>query len=110
MSVVEIAEFISSKAKVVKKNDGDEAHKKATKAADFFPPFILSVLMSFTKYISYYLGLDANALGLKRNNFGGAVVTSVGSLGINDVYAPHCNFMHSPLFAAVCKCIDKPIA
>jgi len=109
MNILDIAEFINSKAVVVKKNSGDEEHKKRTGSAQFFPPFILTIMLQFTKFISYYFGINTPSLGLKRNNFGGACITSIGSLGIKDAYAPHCNFMNVPVFVALGKTVDRPI-
>lgn len=37
-------------------------------------------------------------------------MTSLGSLGIEDAYAPHCNFMNVPVFVALGKTKDRPIA
>jgi len=109
MNILDIAGFINSKATVVKKNSGDEDHKKRTGSAQFFPPFILTIMLQFTKIISYYFGINTPSLGLKRNNFGGACITSIGSLGIKDAYVPHCNFMNVPVFVALGKTVDRPI-
>lgn len=107
--MIDIAKYIHARASVVKKNKGDDEHKKRTGSAVFFPPFLLSLLLQITKFISCYLGLSVPAIGLKKDGFGGAVVTSLGSLGIEDAYAPHCNFMNVPVFAAMGKTVERAV-
>ncbi|KAL4493538.1 hypothetical protein ABPG72_007546 [Tetrahymena utriculariae] len=108
-NVIDIAKFIKEKGAKIKKNNGDDEHKKRIGAAQFLPPFVISVCLQLTKYITYYLGMDAPAFGIKKDNFGGATVTSIGMLGIEDAYVPHCNFMNCPVFIALGKCVDKPV-
>lgn len=53
--------------------------------------------------------MNAPAFGLKKNNFGGATVTSIGMLGIEDAYVPHCNFTNCPIYVALGKVVDRPV-
>lgn len=44
--------------------------------------------METIQFIAYNLNLSVKALSVKKNQFGGATVTSFGSLGYEDVTAP----------------------
>ena len=43
--VEDIAEFVKSKADKIKKGKGDDEHKKRTKTADYFPAFLVSIMI-----------------------------------------------------------------
>ncbi|EGR28706.1 hypothetical protein IMG5_170060 [Ichthyophthirius multifiliis] len=109
LSVLELAKYVKQKSEKIKKSKGDNIHKKRNNSLQYFPPFIVSVILQLTKWFSYYFGLNLPFLGINKNNFGGAIVTSIGMLGIVDAVAPHCNFMNCPALLVLNKVIDKPI-
>lgn len=49
---------------------------------------IVSIIFEIVSFLSYGLGLSLPMFAVKKNGFGAAIVTSVGSMGFKDVYAP----------------------
>lgn len=49
---------------------------------------LLSMMLELASFLSVVLGLTIPALSLKKFPFGGAVVTSIGMMGIRDAFAP----------------------
>ena len=68
----------------------------------FVPTFLSG---PFTQVISYLssIGLKINAVGLKRFEFGSCVITSIGSLGIEDSFAPIPPLTFAPLLLTLCQ-------
>jgi hypothetical protein len=87
-SVMQIGEFIREKAAKIKTNKGDAEHKKRTGVARFLPAFLVAVLMKVTTFICHTLGLGIKGLSLKKDQFGAACVTSLGTFGFIDAVAP----------------------
>jgi len=54
-------------------------------------------------YLTTNLGVDLPALGARKEQFGHAVVSNVGSLGLKQGYAPLC----PPLRATMMICLGK---
>jgi hypothetical protein len=48
-------------------------------------------------------------LAIKKDTFGGAVVTSLGMLGIRDATVPFTPFMNCPVICAVGEMHDRAI-
>jgi len=73
------------------------------------PTFILKPLATTTAFLSNCLGLDVKPLGLNAYAFGGAVITSVGMLGIEDAFAPFTPFFHVPCVVLIGTVKEKPV-
>ena len=71
----------------------------------FIPTFITG---PFTQVVSYLssVGFEFTALGLKKFEFGSCVITSIGSLGIENSYAPIPPLTFAPLLLTLCKKYD----
>lgn len=52
--------------------------------------------------MSSILGINIDALAVKKDPWGAAVVSSVGMLGVEEAYLPHTPFMGVPIFMAIC--------
>ena len=57
-------------------------HKKRTGPLKLIPPFIIRLILRVGSWVAFNWGLDIKALGVKKNTFGGGVVTSLGMLNI----------------------------
>ena len=47
-------------------------------------------------------------IGLKKNQFGSVIITSLGSLRLKDVYVPLCPFAQTAGVFACCSTFKKP--
>ena len=56
------------------------------------------------------LQLDLPALGMRRESFGGAMVTSIGMWGINHAYSPLADYYRVPVLVLVGEVSPKPVA
>lgn len=97
-SVKDIARFLKEKGSKIKTNKGDADHKQRTKAADYLPAFLVSVMLKLANFLSNKVGINVPMLALKRHQFGAACVTSLGMLGFEDATAPFSGFMGCVLF------------
>ena len=102
MSVQDIASFIRGKGKSIKEGKGDAEHKKRTGPAKLLPAFIVSILIQISTFLTSNLGISLKALGLKKDGFGSAVVTSLGMLNFEDAIAPFSGFTNAVVFASIC--------
>lgn len=68
----------------------------------FIPTFLTGPFTQIVSYLSS-IGVKINAVGLKRFEFGSCVITSIGSLGIEDSYAPIPPLTFAPLLLTLCK-------
>lgn len=100
MSLEDIGDFIKSRTdKIRKTKGGDEAHQKRTGPAKFLPTFVLSITIELVRFITSILGLNFNMVGMKKDNFGFGMVTSIGMLGFTDAIAPFTRIVfHYPSF------------
>jgi pyruvate dehydrogenase E2 component (dihydrolipoamide acetyltransferase) len=77
---------------------GKDAEKERTRQMFRWIPGILvrSILDALSFYL-YTLNLDGRILGVPRDTFGAALVTNVGSLGLDEAYAPLVPYTRAPL-------------
>lgn len=55
------------------------------------------------------MGLEIRALGVKPYPFGTCIVTSVGMMGLDQVFAPFTPWAHVPVLLAVGQVTDKAV-
>jgi hypothetical protein len=72
----------------------------------FIPTFLTGPFTQIVSYLSS-IGVKINAVGLKRFEFGSCVITSIGSLGIDDSYAPIPPLTFAPLLLTLCSKYTK---
>ena len=66
------------------------------------PTFITGPFTQIVSYLSS-IGIKIDAVRLKKFEFGSCVITSIGSLGIDDSYAPIPPLTFAPLLLTLCK-------
>jgi pyruvate dehydrogenase E2 component (dihydrolipoamide acetyltransferase) len=57
----------------------------------------------------YGLNLDLTGLGLPKDPFGSVIVTNIGSLGLDEAYAPLMAYTRTPILLAVGAVRDEPV-
>jgi len=75
----------------------DEDFEKSKGSLSLLPVAVLKYLLPAVGFLASGLGLTIKALGVKRFLFGGAVVTSVGMMGLDSVYVPFTPWARVPL-------------
>ncbi|CAK66235.1 unnamed protein product (macronuclear) [Paramecium tetraurelia] len=104
----DIAEYINGKAKMTKQGK-DEEHQQRSGMLRFFPPFVIALLIQITSFLTYNLGITIKALGLKKDCFGIATVTSIGTLGFKNAIAPFTPMMRNLLMVTVNQIVEKTL-
>lgn len=93
MSLVDFAKKITEKV-MRAKNKTDSSHNKQTASAAFVPAFILQPIMHIISYLN--IGLNLSIPGMARkDSFGHYILTNVGTLGMQQGFAPLCPPMRS---------------
>eukprot|EP00340_Litonotus_pictus_P000649 CAMPEP_0170520986 /NCGR_PEP_ID=MMETSP0209-20121228/6316_1 /TAXON_ID=665100 ORGANISM="Litonotus pictus, Strain P1" /NCGR_SAMPLE_ID=MMETSP0209 /ASSEMBLY_ACC=CAM_ASM_000301 /LENGTH=268 /DNA_ID=CAMNT_0010807609 /DNA_START=87 /DNA_END=893 /DNA_ORIENTATION=+ len=80
----------------------DENHNKKNRVAMLLPNFILALIVQITSYIAS-IGIGFKPFGVTPFEFGSCVITSIGSLGIEEGYPPIPPPTFCPLLVSVCK-------
>lgn len=81
--------------------DRKEPFGSLKKILNVLPVFIIKPLTSLMGFILYSLNIQLPFLKMDRNAFGCAIVTSVGSIGIEQAYAPLIPFSKVPLMMSI---------
>ncbi|HXJ65262.1 MAG TPA: 2-oxo acid dehydrogenase subunit E2 [Actinomycetota bacterium] len=108
-SVFEIAQELRERATQMKQGD-DKEFAKTKKNIARMPKRLLRPSMRFSAYLTNTRNRDVKALGVKKQPFGSAMITSIGMFGIPQGFAPLARFYGMPLLVLVGEIQDKPLA
>jgi pyruvate dehydrogenase E2 component (dihydrolipoamide acetyltransferase) len=108
-TLVEVAEELGSSRQSIS-SGADESFGKAKKMLDLLPPGLLRGAMNLSAWLTSDLNLDLPALGLRRQAFGSAMITSVGMWGISRAYSPLAAYYRVPVLVLVGAVTQKPVA
>ena len=107
-SLSEISQSIRAKAeKIRSKQEKEYSRGKDTMA--MIPSILVRWVIDFLEILLYDFNLWSPLLGVPRDGFGSAMVTSVGMLGIERGYPPLVPYSRCPLLLAVGKIFKKPV-
>jgi pyruvate dehydrogenase E2 component (dihydrolipoamide acetyltransferase) len=73
------------------------------------PFFMLNRVLDTLSTLLYTLNLDLRAFGVPRDAFGSAMVTNVGSLGLEEAYVPLVPYSRVPLLLALGAVRDEAV-
>jgi pyruvate/2-oxoglutarate dehydrogenase complex dihydrolipoamide acyltransferase (E2) component len=108
-SAVEIARELGDGARSI--SDGtDAAFGRAKMLLTLLPPRVLKRALGLSAWLTSDLNLDLPALGLPRQAFGGAMVTSVGMWGVRHAYSPLASYYRVPLLVCIGAVTQRPMA
>jgi pyruvate dehydrogenase E2 component (dihydrolipoamide acetyltransferase) len=77
---------------------------------DLLPPRLLRSAMNLSAWLTSDLNLDLPALGVRRQAFGSAMITSVGMWGITRAYSPLAGYYRVPVLVLVGAVTQRPVA
>lgn len=107
--VVEIADELHARTQRIHQGT-DEEFGKTKSLLETVPPRVLRVLLRLSAWLSVDLDLDLPKLGIRRQSFGSAMVSSVGMFGIQHAYAPLASYYRVPLLVLVGEVQRRPVA
>ncbi len=108
LSVYEVASEIGAGAPRLKSGH-DPEFQRTKKLTDTLPRPLLKAALRTTTYLAENLSLDIKPLGLHANPFGSAMITSVGSLGLPQGFAPLAWMYGVPLLILVGELTEKAL-
>lgn len=109
MPLRQIAEKLNSRvAQLRARKDREVEKSKATLAK--IPDWLMAPAMRAVSYLTYDLGLDLSRFGVAYDQFGSAMVTSIGSIdaGLGLALAPLVPFSHVPIVVLVNNIQRRP--
>jgi len=105
---VAIARELKEKVKAVR-SGADQDFARTKRTLDTIPGFFYRPVLRLIEFLQYTLNLNLSFLGIPQDPFGGALVTSVGSVGVSEAFAPLSPLTRAPIVVSVGKVADKPV-
>lgn len=97
-------------AKVAKVRSGKDKELEGTRSTFKKIPFVLlNWVLDTLSFLLYTLNLDMRWAGMPRDPFGSAMVTNIGSLGLEQAYVPLVPYSKVPLLIAVGEVQEEPV-
>lgn len=106
--VVEIARELDQRVGRIRSGE-DAEFGKTKKNLSRTPHRVLHTFLRFAAWLTIDRDKDLKALGLSRQSFGSAMVSSVGMFGIQHAYAPMSPYYRVPLIVLVGEVAKKPV-
>ena len=104
-----VADELTRRSGALKRGD-DRAFARTKRLTDRAPPWLLRGVLRLGTLVTEELGLDLPGLGLPREPFGSAMVTSVGSFGLPHGFAPLAWMYDVPLLILVGELAERAVA
>lgn len=108
-SLVEIAGELGAAQQTIA-TGADESFGKAKRMLEVLPPRVLRVALKASAWLTSDRNMDLPALGVRRQAFGGAMITSVGMWGISRAYSPLAGYYRVPVLVLVGAVTQRPVA
>ncbi|HTJ85378.1 MAG TPA: 2-oxo acid dehydrogenase subunit E2 [Polyangiaceae bacterium] len=97
-------------AKVSKVRAGKDKELEGTRSTFKKIPFmLLNKVLDLLGFLAFTLNLDLRFMGVPKDPFGSAMVTNVGSLGLEEAFVPLVPYSHVPLLVAVGAVREEPV-
>ncbi|HET7734509.1 MAG TPA: 2-oxo acid dehydrogenase subunit E2 [Nocardioidaceae bacterium] len=107
--VLTLASEVRDSVAVVREGN-DEAFGKVRRMLDLLPPRVLRPALNLGSWLTSDLDLDLPRLGMRRESFGGAMITSVGMWGVTRAYSPLASYYRVPVLVLVGAVTQRPVA
>ncbi len=101
-----IAEDLKKRAARVR--EGSDELSQSRGLLDRIPAFLYRFILGFLSFLQYTLNLNLKSLGLPKDAFGSVMVTSIGSLGIPEGWAPLVPMSRVPIVISVGALQERP--
>jgi pyruvate/2-oxoglutarate dehydrogenase complex dihydrolipoamide acyltransferase (E2) component len=108
-SIRQVAREMEEKVQLIKSKQ-DQSYTKMKGLFGLVPGILSSLLIDLSSWLMYTLNVWSPLLGAPRDSFGSVMVTNVGSLGIDNAFAPLVPYSRVPLLLAVGTVKDGVVA
>jgi pyruvate dehydrogenase E2 component (dihydrolipoamide acetyltransferase) len=109
LSAVEIATALERRTSAIAAGT-DAEFGRAKQMLTLLPPRVLRQALRVSAWLSSDLHLDLPMLGVRKEAFGGAMVTSVGMWGVPHAFSPLAAYYRVPLLVCVGAVSPRPVA
>lgn len=106
-SLHDICEELEHKAKGVR--GGKDKKERARSIFRRAPEFAVGPLLGTIGFFNYTLNLDLEKVGVPNDPFGSIMITNIGSLGLEEAYAPLVPYSRVPIVLAMGAVLDAPV-
>lgn len=103
----QLAEEIATGARAIR-SGRDPNLKRAKSTFGRFPAFLMRHALNFMGFVLYTLNLDLRWAGLPKDPFGSVMITSIGSIGLDEAFAPLIAYSRVPLLIALGAVRERP--
>ncbi len=107
-SLVEIVGEVETRAQKIRDRK-DKELEKTRQSMKWIPFLCMGFFLRMISFLSYTLNLDLRWAGLPKDAFGSAIVTSIGSLGLELGYVPLVPYSRVPIFVAPGEIADEAV-
>lgn len=109
LSVVDIARQLKDKSNQIREGKDKEAGS-AMRTMQQVPWRWMRFILNLTSFLTYDLNLNLTRFGIPADPFGSAMITNVGSLGVELAWAPLVPYSRVPLLLTLGCIKDAPVA
>lgn len=107
-SVVDIVGEVEARAQKIRERK-DKELEKTRQSMRWIPFLFMNFFLKTISFLTYTLNLDMRWAGLPKDPFGSAIVTSIGSIGLEIGYVPLVPYSRVPIFVAPGEITDEPV-
>jgi pyruvate dehydrogenase E2 component (dihydrolipoamide acetyltransferase) len=107
-SAVEIAQEMNRRCAAIEAGN-DPVLGRGKALLTMLPPSLLRAALHLGAWLTSDLNLDLSQLGLPRQAFGGAMITSIGMWGVSHAYSPLAHYYRVPLLVLVGAVRKRPV-
>ncbi|MET0524755.1 MAG: 2-oxo acid dehydrogenase subunit E2 [Nocardioides sp.] len=108
-SVIEIATELEHRRAAIGAGT-DAAFGRSKRLLTLLPPSLLGGALRLGAWLTSDLNLDLSTLGMPRQAFGSAMVTSVGMWGIRHAYSPLAAYYRVPVLVCIGAVTERPVS
>ena len=108
MTLEDVLDSIQKQAEIIRAKK-DPALEQTRQSMKLIPSIFMNVFFKFLSFLLYTLNMDLSRFGLPRDPFGGCVVTSIGSLGLDVGYVPLVPYSRVPIFISPGKIQEEAV-
>lgn len=111
VDALSLAQIVDGTEKSVEKvrTDSDPELARSRGTLGRVPGLFIGGVLRALSFLLYTLNLDLSKLGIPRDGFGSVMVTNIGSLGLEQAYAPLVPWSRVPMVIAAGMVVDEPV-
>jgi pyruvate/2-oxoglutarate dehydrogenase complex dihydrolipoamide acyltransferase (E2) component len=108
-TLVELAAELSQATTAISRGS-DASFGRAKRLLGLLPFRLVRPALRLSAFLTSDLNLDLPRLGMRRQSFGSAMITSVGMWGVTKAYSPLAAYYRVPVLVLVGSVTERPVA